>query len=388
MIKRLALPLLRRSLAHWPAAVIVGPRQCGKTTLAKSIGGEYYDLEQDRDRLRLDMAWDQLCEGRSLVILDEAQSWPAIFPRLRGAIDAKRRRNGRFLLLGSIAPSLMTSVSESLAGRMAVLELTPLLMSELSAQPMRDRNWLCGGFPDGGIQRLRAFPEWGSNYVRLLAERDLPNLGLSCTPQTTMRLIRMLALTNGQQWNASEIGRSMGLSYQTINSYTDYLEGIFLLRRLPVFHGNMRKRLVKAPKLLWRDSGILHSLLGIENGDSLLTHPAIGASWEAFVVEQALGVLNALGVRHSASHLRTSDGYEADLVLDCAGERWVIEIKLTSNPGARAFDRLDVCGKLAKATRHVLVSRVPTDSASKTRLSCGLDRFLREIKALAKRANG
>ncbi len=366
----------------------MGPRQCGKTTLAKSIGGEYYDLEQDRDRLRLDMAWDQLCEGRSLVILDEAQSWPAIFPRLRGAIDAKRRRNGRFLLLGSIAPALMTSVSESLAGRMAVLELTPLLMSELSAQPMLDRNWLCGGFPDGGIQRLRAFPEWGSNYVRLLAERDLPNLGLSCTPQTTIRLIRMLALTNGQQWNASEIGRSMGLSYQTINSYTDYLEGIFLLRRLPVFHGNMRKRLVKAPKLLWRDSGILHSLLGIENGDSLLTHPAIGASWEAFVVEQALGVLNALGVRHGASYLRTSDGYEADLVLDCAGERWVIEIKLTSNPGARAFDRLDVCGKLAKATRHVLVSRVPTDSASTTRLSCGLDRFLREIKALAKRANG
>jgi predicted AAA+ superfamily ATPase len=252
---------------------------------------------------------------------------------------------------------------------MAVLELTPLLMSELSAQPMLDRNWLCGGFPDGGIQRLRAFPEWGSNYVRLLAERDLPNLGLSCTPQTTIRLIRMLALTNGQQWNASEIGRSMGLSYQTINSYTDYLEGIFLLRRLPVFHGNMRKRLVKAPKLLWRDSGILHSLLGIENGDSLLTHPA-------------------LGVRHGASYLRTSDGYEADLVLDCAGERWVIEIKLTSNPGARAFDRLDVCGKLAKATRQVLVSRVPTDSASTTRLSCGLDRFLREIKALAKRANG
>ena len=219
----------------------MGPRQCGKTTLAKSIGGEYYDLEQDRDRLRLDMAWDQLCEGRSLVILDEAQSWPAIFPRLRGAIDAKRRRNGRFLLLGSIAPALMTSVSESLAGRMAVLELTPLLMSELSAQPMLDRNWLCGGFPDGGIQRLRAFPEWGSNYVRLLAERDLPNLGLSCTPQTTMRLIRMLALTNGQQWNASEIGRSMGLSYQTINSYTDFLEGIFLLRRVllsPVFQSN------------------------------------------------------------------------------------------------------------------------------------------------------
>jgi len=386
MIKRLADAMLRKNLADYPAVVIVGPRQCGKTTLAKSIGGEYFDLEQDRDRLRLDLEWDRLCAGRTRVILDEAQTWPALFPRLRGAIDAKRRRNGRFLLLGSVSPNLMKSVSESLAGRMAVLELTPLLSSELSAKVARERHWLCGGFPDGGVQTPRKFPDWANHYVRLLAERDLPNLGLPCAPQITMRLIRMLAALNGQQWNASEVGRSMGMSYQTMNSYTNFLEGTFLIRRLGVFHGNLRKRLVKSAKLLWRDSGILHSLLGIENQSSLLIHPAIGASWEAYVVEQALGLLNALGARYNATHFRTSDGYEADLVLECAHERWVVEIKLTSDPGARVFDRLDVCADLVKATRRVLVSRVPQDSVNDTRLSCGLDRFLKEIFELARRA--
>lgn len=385
MRRRLVAPMLRQMLRQYPAAVIVGPRQCGKTTLAKSMGGLYFDLEQHRDRLRLELEWDQLCALPTRIILDEAQTWPEIFPRLRGAIDAQRKRKGRFLLLGSASIQLMRSVSESLAGRMAVLELTPFLAGELSASPMQDRLWLCGGFPDGGVQTPRSFPEWANNYVRLLVERDLPNLGLPCTPQTTMRLVRMLAALNGQQWNASEVGRSMGLTYQTMNSYLDFLEGIFLVRRLPAFHANLTKRLVKAPKILWRDSGVLHSLLGIENKKALMIHPAVGASWESFVIEQAIGLLNALGARFQAFHLRTSDGYEADLVLECAGERWVVEVKLTSDPGTRAFDRLDICGDLISATRRVLVSHVPKDAVSTTRVSCGLLRFLRELTALAKR---
>ena len=154
MLRRTAAAFLRSTLRRFPAATIVGPRQCGKTTLAREIGGEYFDLEQESDRVRLDLEWARLMAGRSRVILDEAQTHPAVFPRLRAAIDADRARNGRFILLGSVSPALMHSVSESLAGRMAVIELTPFLWTELAARPMRSRLWLTGGFPDGGVQGI------------------------------------------------------------------------------------------------------------------------------------------------------------------------------------------------------------------------------------------
>lgn len=369
-----------------PATTIVGPRQCGKTTLAKSIatsgGGTYFDLEQESERLRLDLEWNQRIASRERLILDEAQVWPELFPRLRGAIDADRGRNGRFVLLGSVSPSLMRSVSESLAGRMAVVELTPFLLPELTSQPMRERHWLTGGFPDGGIRAPKAFPVWASDHLRLIAERDLPMLGIPCSPQTTHRLIRMLAALNGQQWNASELGRSLGLNYQTATRYVDFVEGAFLVRRLPAYHANLSKRLVKAPKLHWRDTGLLHALLGVHSRDALLVHPAVGASWESYVVEQVLGTLHAHGVLHTASHFRTSDGYEVDLVLEAGNERWAIEIKLTSSPSPRDFERLDRCAELIGATRSVLVSRVAKDAGDKQRLSCGLPRLLKELRSL------
>ena len=384
MLRRAAARHLRDCLRRYPAVTIVGPRQCGKTTLARSIGGEYFDLEQESERVRLDVEWDRICASRGRAVLDEAQSFPALFPRLRGAIDSDRRRNGRFLLLGSVSPALMRSVGESLAGRMAVCELTPFLRTELRAAAMRERRWLMGGFPDGGVRRPSAFPQWQANYLRLLAERDLPAIGIPCSPQVTSRFLRMLAALNGQQWNASELGRSMGINYQTASAYADFVEGSFLVRRLPPFHANVAKRLVKAPKLLFRDSGLLHALLGISSGDALLAHPAVGASWEAHVVEQCLGVLSARGIPHEAFHFRTSDGYELDLVLDAGRERWAIEVKLTSDPSPHDLVRLDKCASMVSATRAFLVSRVRRDSAGGVRVSCGLDRLLREVATLGR----
>ena len=383
MLRRASAPFLRSTLRRFPAVTLVGPRQCGKTTLAREIGGEYFDLEQESDRVRLDLEWTRLVAGRTRVILDEAQTHPAVFPRLRAAIDADRSRNGRFILLGAVSPALMRSVSESLAGRMAVIELTPFLWNELAARPMRSRLWLMGGFLDGGVRRPAAFPQWANSYLRLITERDLPALGIPCTPQVTQKLLRMMAALNGQQWNASELGRSMGVNYQTVTRYVDFIEGAFLLRRLPAFHANLSKRLVKAPKIHWRDTGLLHATLGIDSDDALRHHPAVGASWESFVVEQALGMLAALGVPHSAFHFRTSDGYELDLVLESGRERWAVEIKLTSDPSPHDLARLEKCAAMVSATRAILVSQVAADAGDKHRLSCGIDRFLREIASLA-----
>lgn len=376
------MPLLRNVLRRYPAATIVGPRQCGKTTLARALGGAYFDLEQEAERTRLDVSWQQLVSSGERLILDEAQAFPAVFPRLRGAIDADRRRNGRFVLLGSVSPALMHSVGESLAGRMAVVELTPFLHGELGTPAMRQRHWLMGGFPDGGVRKPSAFPDWATHYLRLVTERDLPALGIPCSPQVTQRLLRMLAALNGQAWNASELGRSMGLNYQTVTRYTDFIEGAFLVRRLPAFHANIAKRLVKSPKLHWRDTGLLHATLGITDATALHSHPAIGASWESFVVEQAIGRLLARGNAHQAFHFRSSDGYELDLVLESGRERWAIEIKLTSDPSPADLARLDACAKLIRATRTILVSRVPRDAGDARRLSCALPRFLKELDSL------
>lgn len=360
MRPRLVSDLLARRLAESPAVALTGPRQAGKTTLARSLGGVYFDLEQESERLRLDLEWSRVAAGPELVILDEAQSWPEVFPRLRGAIDEDRRRNGRFLLLGSVSPALMTRVSESLAGRLSLIELTPLLWSEVPEEAVPERLWLRGGFPDGGVLGPGAFPRWQTDYLELLVLRDLPEWGLPARPQTTQRLARMLAAVHGQTWNASQVGKSLGLSYHTVDSYLDYLEGAFLVRRLPAYHANLKKRLVKSPKVFWRDSGVLHSLLNPTDYRSLLAQPWVGASWEGFVIEQILGHLSALGRRHQAFHLRTSDGQEIDLLLEIDGELWAVEAKLTASPSPADMRRLDRVADLVGASRRWLITQSDT----------------------------
>ena len=380
MLARKTSALLRTRLGAYPAVALVGPRQCGKTTLARSLGGRYFDLEQEPDRLRLDLEWDEAASGSELVVLDEAQSGPEIFPRLRGAIDGDRRRNGRFLLLGSISPSLMTQVSESLAGRLSVVELTPLLHTELRSDPQRRRLWLFGGYPDGGVLNGRGFPVWQHDYLNLLVQRDLPNWGLPAHPRTTHRLLLMLAATHGQEWNASRIGKSLALSYHTVNSYLDYLEGAYLVRRLPAYHANLRKRTVKRPKVYWRDVGLLHALLNVHDRNALLGQPWVGASWEGFVIDQTLASLQSAGRAFEAFHLRTSDQREIDLLISMGTELWAMEIKLTTRPALGDMARLEANADLVGADRRFLVCQRSDFIESGARVICDLEGLVGHIE--------
>jgi len=380
MIERQIKRELMERLAAYPAVTLIGPRQCGKTTLAQSLGGAYFDLEQESERLRLDLEWDDIVAGKELVILDEAQSWPEVFARLRSAIDRDRKRTGRFLLLGSVSPSLMVQVSESLAGRLSLVELTGFLLTELKVKAQRDRRWLCGGYPDGGVLKPKQYPRWQIDYLALLTQRDLPTWGLSAKPQTTDRMLRMLAALHGQTWNASQVAQSLGLSYKTVNNYLDYLVGAYLIRRLQPYRANIKKRLVKSPKVYWRDSGLLHALLNVPDERTLLAQPWVGASWEGFVIEQALGELSSRGQSFNAYYFRTSDQHELDLVLDFGKELWAVEVKLSSSPTPADMRRLDKAADMIGASRRFLVSQTSRSSGDQHRVSCNLTSFLRHLR--------
>ena len=380
MLDRAVSSLIIERLRDYPAVALVGPRQSGKTTLARRLGKRYFDLEQAPDRLRLDVEWDEAVAGPGPLVLDEAQEWPEVFTRLRGEIDRERDHRGRFLLLGSVSPALMTRVSESLAGRLSIVELAPFAVGELKSQAQRDRHWLMGGFPDGGVLHGRTFPTWQRDYLDLLRQRDLPTWGLPAAPQTTLRLLRMLASVHGQEWNASQIGKSLGLSYHTVNSYLDYLVGAFLFRRLDAWHANIGKRLVKRPKIYWRDTGLLHALLNVENADTLLSQPWVGASWEGYVIQQGLTVLENRGAAHSAFHFRTSDQKEIDLVLEFGDQRWALEVKLTSRPTREDLASLNRNADLIEADRRFLVCRRAEFLQSDNLTVCDLEGMLDSLK--------
>lgn len=383
MKRRLATAVLRARLARFPAAALLGPRQSGKTTLARSLSRRYYDAEQPADRVRLDLSWEAITSGRELVVIDEAQNWPELFPRLRAAIDAGRRRNGRFLLLGSVSPVLMREVSESLAGRLARVELTPFLLPELGERALA-RLWLNGGFPDGGALRGGRFPVWQRDYLALMAQRDLPAWGLPARPQVTDRLLHMLAVAHGQLWNASAVGQSLGLSYHTVNGYLDYLEGAYLIRRLAPWSGNLRKRLTRSPKVYLRDTGLLHALLRIGSRTELLRHPAAGASWEGFVIEQLLGTLAASGMDAGAHFLRTSDGYEIDLLLTLGRVTAAIEIKLSAHATPQDLARLERAADLVSAEHRYVVCQTAEPATNGTRGVFDLASAIKRLKSLGR----
>ncbi|MBM4085718.1 MAG: ATP-binding protein [Planctomycetes bacterium] len=378
LVERAAERIIRERLKSFPAVGLVGPRQSGKTTLARTLSAVCFDLEQEGDRVRLELQWDELTKKEGLVVLDEAQAFPSVFPRVRAAIDADRRRNGRFLLLGSVSPSLMRAVSESLAGRLALVELTPFLLTELDPKRLDDL-WLYGGYPNGGILNAQAYGIWQREYLGLLAQRDLPAWGLPARAQTTERLLRMVAAMHGQQWNATQIGQGLGLTHPTVNSHMDYLEGAFLVRCLYPFQANLRKRLTKRPKYYWRDSGLLHALLRVSTFDDLLAQPWVGASWEGFAIEQIVSVLKQRDPMTEAHFFRTSDGCELDLLVEFRKERWAFEIKLTSAPDVEDLRRLNQAADLVKADRRVLMSRVKEVVESGRTLSCSLPDFLSRI---------
>jgi predicted AAA+ superfamily ATPase len=310
----------------------------GKTTLAREAFSDfvYIDLEDpgtyglfaEDPRFQLDAR-----SGSSGLVLDEAQRMPALFDALRGAIDAERQRMGRFIILGSSQPALVRQVAESLAGRVGILELSALTVQETSTgdTPLTDyrQNWLAGGFPDalGAAQRGGNFRDWWEAYLRTYVERDLPVMGVGADPIQMRKLLTMLAHAQGGLANYSQLASALGLSQPTVARYVDILEHSFLVRRLPPYFRNVGKRLVKAPKIYLRDTGLLHHLLNIDSHGVLESHPVRGASWETFVIEEILR-REAVAYPHSVAHFwRTAGGAEADLILERQGALHVIEIK-------------------------------------------------------------
>jgi hypothetical protein len=391
MIDRFYRSVVERKLENYPAVSLLGPRQCGKTTLAKSFGGRYFDMESQGSALRLDSEWDRLMQGEELVVIDEAQCAPEIFPRLRSAIDADRKRHGRFLLLGSVSPALMKNVSESLAGRMGLVSMAPLAYCELAGPLGKDcleSLWLCGGFPDGGVLDGMRFSDWQKSYLELLATRDLPEWGFPAKPQRTRRLLGMLAAVNAQPLNASELGCALGIDHKTVVGYCDFLEETFLIRRLRPWSGNITKRLVKTPRLYWRDSGLLHALLNVQNMEHLYSQPWVGYSWEGFVIEQILATLGLFDLQAEPYFFRTSDGIECDLLLDWGGSRWAIEIKLTSDPTKNMIKGLQKAAELTNTTKCFLICKTVEEIRLDSLLVTNVPSFLKELAQTKRQKHG
>ena len=336
MIKRPAhLGAVRHLLRAYPVVGLLGARQVGKTTLAGAIARSYdgpvtrFDLEDPAAVARLADPMLALGGLKGLVILDEVQHRPDLFPSLRVLADRRPIRT-RFLVLGSASPGLLRQSSESLAGRIAYYELPVLALAEVGLKQY-SKLWLRGGFPRSFTARTeRESFDWRQRFLRTFLERDLPQLGIAAGAQSMHRFWSMLAHCHGQLWNASEIGRSMGLSDTTVRAYLDKLADAFVMRQLQAWHENLGKRQVRAPKIYVRDSGLLHALLEIRTVGQLDAHPKSGASWEGFVIEQVIQALNA--APSECYFWRTHTGAELDLLLIHGRRRIGVEVKRTTAP--------------------------------------------------------
>lgn len=335
MFDRLAQQNLRQNLRDSPAVAILGPRQVGKTTLARQVAegykdSLYLDLESSDDLARLTQPSAFFKANRKrLIVMDEVQNAPEIFSQMRGEIDADRRP-GRFLILGSASFKLLRQ-TQSLAGRLALVDMAPLMLPEVyrNFEDMQTL-WLRGGFPQSYMaQSNEASWKWRDDFVRHFLNADLPGLGIDVAPELMRRFWRMTAHLHGQLFNASAIATSLGVSSPTVARYLDHLIDSLMLRRLEPYYVNLGKRLVKSPRVYVRDSGLLHYLLGIRDVNDLLGHPSTGYSWEGFVVEH---ICNQLPPGATASFYRTAAGAELDVVVDTGSKKWGFEVKFSAAP--------------------------------------------------------
>lgn len=320
-----------RALKQQPGVALLGPRQCGKTTLARQVaaevGGRIFDLENPDDAAALENPMLALEGLRGLVVLDEVQRRPELFSALRVLMD-REGAPAKFLLLGSASPFLVRGVTESLAGRVAFIDLQGFLLDEVGGGDL-SRLWVRGGFPRSFLaEDENSSHGWRRDFIRTFIEKDFATLGLGATPSSLGRLWQMAAHYHGQTLNASEIGRALGESYKTVQRHLELLEGAFMIRLLKPWYENLGKRLVKSPKLYVRDSGLFHSLLGIGSHEALLGHPKIGASWEGFALEQLLARLPKM----DAWFWGTQGGAELDLLIQPNSKRIGFEFKVADAP--------------------------------------------------------
>ena len=316
-----------------PVVALTGPRQCGKTTLARAIAageprGSSFDLESAVDRRRLQTPEQALAGLSGLVVIDEIQREPALFETLRVLVD-RADNPARFLVLGRASSSLVRGMSESLAGRVGLVDLSGFALSETGAESWRTL-WLRGGFPRAFLApHERGSALWRRNFVQTFLERDLPQLGITVPAETLRRFWTMIAHYHGQVWNAAEFARALGSSEGTARRYLDILTGAFMVRALPPWFANVRKRQVKSPKVYLRDSGLLHTLLTLDTSKDVAGHPKVGASFEGFAIEQLAGAFEAGGAYFWATH----GGAELDLLALRGGRRYGFECKLADAPG-------------------------------------------------------
>lgn len=332
MIKRPhLLDTVRRSLRRSRVVALVGPRQCGKTTLAREFvapaSANYFDLEDPVSLARLSEPMTALAGLRGVVVIDEVQRRPELFPVLRVLAD-RRPLPARFLILGSASPELMRQSSESLAGRLETIPLSGFSLAEIGVSAL-NRHWLRGTFPRAFLARSNAESvSWRRQFIHTFLERDLPQLGIGVPATTLLRFWTMLAHYHGNVWNAAEPARSLGVSEPTVRRYLDLLTSLFMVRQLQPWHENLKKRQVKAPKIYLRDSGLLHQLLGISTDRDLLAHPKCGASWEGYAIEETLKMVQPDEAYFWATH----QGAELDLMLIKDGRRLGVEIKRMDAP--------------------------------------------------------
>ena len=381
LIERQAWKTIQQYRNIFPAVGIVGPRQSGKTTLAKEIMAQaigrvaYFDLERQADyaaTAQVDLFLDSL--DQDLIIIDEIQRRPELFTGLRSAIDANRTE-GRFVLLGSASPEMMRDSSESLAGRIGYVELPPLNLREVEGYYDQPEHWLKGGFPNSIRLEDESSGIWRENFIRTYLERDIRDLRPNIDAGALGRMLPMLAHLHGQSANYSLLAKSMSISSVTVRRYLELLEAGFFLRIVPPYFTNLRKRLVKAPKLLVRDSGLLHTLLGVTTSADLLRHPQVGPSWEGYVIEQ---ICQALKPADEVFYYRSADQAELDLVIQRRGQSKpiAVEIKLSDQPS------LSKGNHEAIAAVQPSVTYVVTPNAHAMQLGEGIE--LRSLMALIK----
>ena len=322
---------LTSAINRSPITALLGPRQAGKTTLARLLAenrpATFFDLESQPDARRLQNPELALSPLDGLVVIDEIQAMPELFAALRVLVDRPQNR-AHFLILGSASPDIVKNVSETLAGRVEFVELDPFDLTEVGAESWCTL-WVRGGFPRAFLAASdEDSAAWREGFIRTFLERDIPQLGFAIPAPTMRRFWTMLAHYHGQTWNASELGRAMGMSDKTVRSYLDLLTGAFMVRQLQPWYANIGKRQVRAPKVYLRDTGLLHGLLGLPDWTSLLAHPRVGASWEGFAIEQALRALQPTEAYFWATH----GGAELDLLFFHRGRRFGLEAKFSEAP--------------------------------------------------------